>query len=315
MHCHQKTIKQKIKVSGKGLHTGEKIDVVLSPMPVDSGLWFLRADQPDAQPVLAATENVSDTRLATTLGRGRNSVGTIEHLLAVLGGLGVNNLKVEVCGPETPIFDGSALPWVELLQNVGLQTFNSPRPCRRVRRPFEIIDGDAFVRVEPASTFSVDFTIDFPGFLKVQNRVFTFSEQAFVSEIAPARTFCLLSDVEKMQRNGKALGGGLDNAVVVSDQGVLNPEGLRFPDECVRHKILDFLGDLALAQTPILGRFTACKAGHALNQRFLAEMLAAPDYLEPLTPAAPARRSERVDREETFDYRPSLSALKQAWAH
>jgi UDP-3-O-[3-hydroxymyristoyl] N-acetylglucosamine deacetylase len=248
--------------------------------------------------------------LATTIGQGDESIGTVEHLLAALGGLGLNNLRVEVHGPEIPILDGSALPWVELLKNVGLQAFNAPWPRLVVRQPFEMIDGDRSVSVVPAPALSVDFTIDFPGYISEQTRHFSFSENGFIHDIAPARTFCLLSDVERMQASGKALGGGLDNAVVVSEKGVLNPEGLRFADEFVRHKILDFIGDMTLARAPIVGAFKVRKSGHALNQRFLSALLAAPGLLDarqPAKPEAPPFRRPRlaVARE---------GALAEAWA-
>jgi UDP-3-O-[3-hydroxymyristoyl] N-acetylglucosamine deacetylase len=262
-------------------------------MPIDSGIWFKRTDVSDPSPILASSANVSDTNLATTIGWRRQRLSTLEHLLAALGGLGVNNIMVEVNGPEAPILDGSSAPWVELLNCAGFQILNAPRPFYRVAKPFKLIDGDKFLAVEPASEFSVDFTIDFPGFLKTQKRHFKFSESAFVSEISPARTFCLLKDVEYMKSHGKALGGGLDNAVVIGDEGVLNPEGLRFPDECARHKILDLIGDLSLAQAPILGHFTAHKSGHALNQRVLASLLSLPGYLEKSDHIAEPQRSTR----------------------
>jgi UDP-3-O-[3-hydroxymyristoyl] N-acetylglucosamine deacetylase len=310
VHCHQKTIKQKIQLSGKGLHTGQNMDVILIPQPINTGLWFIRTDNPNNQPIQAASEFVSDTTLATTIGQGAESISTVEHLLAALGGLGINNLRVEVCGPEVPIFDGSAMPWVELFKTVGLQTFNAPRPYYLVRRPFHLREGDRFVYVEPASVFSVDFTIDFPGFIQNQRRLFTFSESGFVNDIASARTFCLLSEVEKMQKSGKALGGGLDNAVVYSDTGILNPEGLRFTDECVRHKILDFIGDLTLAGPPIAGRFTAHKSGHSLNQRFLSAILAEETVLEMVNPSEIEKSSFRSSLG-----RLTTSPLKEAWVH
>jgi UDP-3-O-[3-hydroxymyristoyl] N-acetylglucosamine deacetylase len=269
------------------------IEVTIRPLPIDSGIWFKRTDLGESSPILASAENVSDTSLATTIGRGRQRLSTLEHLLAALGGLGVNNIMVEVNGPEAPILDGSAEPWVNLLYSAGFQILNAPRPFYRVAKPFRLADGDKFLAVEPAPEFSVDFTIDFPGFLKTQKRLFKFTESAFVKEISPARTFCLLKDVEQMQSGGKALGGGLDNAVVVCDDGILNPEGLRFPDECVRHKILDFIGDLSLAQAPILGHFTAHKTGHTLNQKVLAALLSLPGYLEKSEAKGEAARQPR----------------------
>jgi UDP-3-O-[3-hydroxymyristoyl] N-acetylglucosamine deacetylase len=288
MHYHQKTLKQTIQISGKGLHTNQQIDMLLSPSPINSGLWFLRNDKPDNKPVKASSENVTDTTLATTIGLGDEKVSTIEHFMAALGCLGINNLFVEINGPETPVLDGSTLPWIKLLRNVGLRTLNAVRPYYEVLRPFEMYEGDKMIAIEPASEFIVDYTIDFPGFIQNQRKVFTFSENAFVSDISPARTFCLRSEVEKMQQAGKALGGGLDNAVVVSENGILNQEGLRFPDECVRHKILDFFGDMTLAQAPIAGRFTVVKSGHSLNHKFLSTILSTPGILELVTPTRSA---------------------------
>lgn len=309
IRCHQKTIKQRVQLSGKGLHSGEMMDVVLTPKPINTGLWFLRTDRPGNRPIQASAENVTDTTLATTIGKGSEAIGTIEHLLAALGGLGINNLLIEARGPEIPILDGSALPWVELFKNAGLTTFTAPWPSLVVHQPFEMRDGDRSISVAPAANLSVDFTIDFPGYISDQERHFTFSESGFVHEIAPARTFCLLSDVERMQACGKALGGGLDNAVVFSENGVVNPEGLRFSDECVRHKILDFIGDMALAGAPIAGRFKVHKSGHSLNQRFLSALLSTPGLIES---RFPARSGSTAPLAAT---RPWVSAaLEEAWA-
>ncbi|MDR2353484.1 MAG: UDP-3-O-acyl-N-acetylglucosamine deacetylase [Deltaproteobacteria bacterium] len=284
MHFHQTTIHQRIQVSGIGLHTGKPIEVVLSPLPIDSGIWFQRTDTPKASALLASTENVTDTELATTIGSGHESISTIEHLLATLGGLGISNLKIEVNGPELPILDGSAAPWASLLQKAGIKTFNAPRSYYRVKKNFRLTNGDKFLEVEPSSHFSMDVTLMFPGFLEKQSKKFVFSKSAFVSEICPARTFCLAKDIEFMQKNHRALGGGLDNAVVINLGGqILNPEGLRFPDEFARHKILDLIGDLTLAQAPILGHFTAYKTGHTLNQKFLHDLLKTPGLLERVT--------------------------------
>jgi UDP-3-O-[3-hydroxymyristoyl] N-acetylglucosamine deacetylase len=309
MRYHQKTITQTIQISGKGLHTNRQIDMILSPLPINSGIWFLRTDLPGNKPVKVSSENVTDTALATTIGLGNESVGTIEHFIAALGCLDVNNLMVEINGPETPALDGSALPWIKLLRNVGLRTLNAPRPYYAVRRPFELVEGDKSIAMTPSSELVIDFTIDFPGFIQNQRKVFTFTENGFVSDIAPARTFCLLSDVEKMQSQGKALGGGLDNAVVVTGNGiVLNQEGLRFPDECVRHKILDFYGDMTLAQAPMVGRFSVVKSGHSLNHKFLATILNTPGLLELVTPT-------RSHGEAFVSRAPSPPALNPAWAN
>ncbi|MDR0621267.1 MAG: UDP-3-O-acyl-N-acetylglucosamine deacetylase [Deltaproteobacteria bacterium] len=309
MHYHQKTIKQQIQVSGKGLHTNRQIDMILSPRPMDTGIWFLRTDAPGNSPVRARSENVSDTSLATTIGHGPESVSTIEHFMAALGALGISNLFVEINGPETPVLDGSSLPWIKLLRNVGLRTLNAPRPYLAVRRPFELTEGDKMISMAPDKELAIDFTIDFPGFIQNQGKSFTFSENGFVSDISPARTFCLLSEVEKMQRAGKALGGGLSNAVVVSGNGiVLNQEGLRFPDECVRHKILDFYGDITLAEAPIIGRFTVVKSGHSLNHKFLTTILTTPGLLELVTPV-------RTPGERYASLVAPAPTLRQAWAN
>jgi UDP-3-O-[3-hydroxymyristoyl] N-acetylglucosamine deacetylase len=263
------------------------IDVTIRPLPIDSGIWFKRTDVSDSRAILAAAENVSDTSLATSIGWGQRRLSTLEHLMAALGGLGVNNIMVEINGPEAPILDGSAEPWVNLLNTAGFQILNAPRAYYRVVKPLKLTDGDKFLAVEPNPDFTVDFTIDFPGFIKTQKRHFKFSETAFANEISPARTFCLLKDVEMMKSQGKALGGGLDNAVVVGDDGILNPEGLRFQDECVRHKILDLIGDLSLAQAPIIGHFTGFKTGHSLNHKIVTALLNTPGYLEKVDAASP----------------------------
>jgi UDP-3-O-[3-hydroxymyristoyl] N-acetylglucosamine deacetylase len=263
------------------------MELVLIPLPEDSGIWFQRVDNPGARPICASTENVSDTSLATSIGAGDEKVGTLEHLLAALGGLGISNLKVEVNGPEVPILDGSAAPWATMLQKAGVKTLNAPRPFYLVKKAFALEDatGEKFISVSPASSFSLECSIEFPGYVKNQSKYFSFSKSAFVRDICPARTFCLEKDVEMMRQNNLALGGSLDNAVVIGTNGeILNPEGLRFPDECVRHKILDFLGDLTLAQYPIIGHFSAYKTGHALNQEFLKNILKKPGILEKVMP-------------------------------
>ncbi|MDR2340380.1 MAG: UDP-3-O-acyl-N-acetylglucosamine deacetylase [Deltaproteobacteria bacterium] len=285
MDRHQKTLSKKLQISGIGLHSGKPVDVTLMPLEAGSGIWFQRTDIPGASPVLASSDNVSSTRLATTIGRPGESVSTLEHLLAALWGLGVSNLKVEVRGPELPILDGSAQVWASVLRKAGVSTLQAPRAHYRVRKAHRVEDGDRIVEARPANGLTIDATIEFPGYIESQTRHFSFTRSAFVSEICPARTFCLERDVEAMQREGLALGGGLDNAVVIGENGkVLNPEGLRFPDECARHKILDFMGDMALAQAPIQGHFTIVRTGHTLNQRFLGELLRTPGLLELVQP-------------------------------
>jgi UDP-3-O-[3-hydroxymyristoyl] N-acetylglucosamine deacetylase len=269
------------------------MDVVLIPQPDIPGIWFQRSDSPSARPILASTRNVTDTTLATSIGQGPERISTLEHLLAAAGGLGISNLKIEVNGPEIPILDGSAAPWVMMFNKAGITTLNVPQAYYRIKRPFRLVEEDKFLAAEPSPIFSLDCSIEFPGYLKAQSRHFSFSKSAFVRDISPARTFCLEKDVRTMRSNNLALGGGLDNAVVVSDNGtIINPEGLRFPDECVRHKILDFIGDLTLAGLPVIGRFTAHKTGHTLNQRFLKTILQTPGIVEKVLPESEVKDFE-----------------------
>ncbi|MDR1922720.1 MAG: UDP-3-O-acyl-N-acetylglucosamine deacetylase, partial [Candidatus Adiutrix sp.] len=275
----------------------------LKPAPAGGGIHFKRLDLADAAPVKAAPENVASTTLATSIGRGDNSVGTVEHLLAALAALGLDNVNVEVDGPELPIFDGSAAPWVDLIKAAGVVTLNAPRSFFKATRPFKTAVGDKSIEVRPAACFSVEAHIDFNGSIGRQAFYYVGSEKAFTSEISSSRTFCLLKDVEMMQSRGLALGGALDNAVVVGDDGIINPEGLRFKDEFVRHKILDFIGDLSIAGAPILGQFILHKPGHELNRRFLAEALAQPGLLE----LTDARVEDR--KKAAADPRPALGRL------
>jgi UDP-3-O-[3-hydroxymyristoyl] N-acetylglucosamine deacetylase len=276
----QKTLKNTISAQGLGLHTGRNISVTLRPAPVDSGVTFRRVDLADAAAIRALPENVTSTTLATTLGRGENRVSTVEHLMAALSALGVDNLTVEADGPELPVFDGSADEWVRLIGEAGLADLSAPRRFLKVTRPYKITAGDKSIEVRPARQFSVEAHIDFGGAIGRHCFFYTDSEAAFVCEISRSRTFCRLQDVEMMHSQGLAKGGSLDNAVVVGDDGILNPGGLRYDDEFVRHKILDFIGDMAMAGNRIMGHFIIHKPGHELNRRFLASALAQPGLLE-----------------------------------
>lgn len=298
----QKTINSDIVTSGLGLHSGRDINVILKPRAADSGISFRRIDLGEAQTLEASPENVTSTTLATTLGRGENRISTVEHLMAALSALGVDNLRVEVDGPELPVFDGSAAEWVKLLTEAGLRTLNAPRRMYRVTRPFKVAAGDKFISVRPASRFSVEAHIDFGGAIGRHCFYYVESDQAFIHEISRSRTFCRLRDVEMMHSQGLALGGSLDNAVVVGDDGILNPGGLRYDDEFVRHKILDFIGDLAMAGAPIIGQFVIHKPGHELNRNFLTEALAQPGLMELVTTGSEetrrpvARKEARLPR-------------------
>lgn len=278
----QHTLKRPVSCLGLGLHSGQEIKVTLSPWPVGGGVVFKRSDAAGAPMIPAVAGQVSDTKLATTLGRGPFSVSTVEHLMASLSALGVDNALVEVNGPELPILDGSASGWVALIKSAGLVTQMSPRKYYRVTRLFEFSEGDKNFKVYPGFDFSLKNTVSFAAPIGRQEIEFTLAPETFEEELAPARTFCLAREIEYMQSIGLAKGGSLANAVVVGDDGVINPEGWRFPDEVVRHKALDIIGDLALAGAPIIGQFEARKSGHDFNHKFLSALLNAKGLLEPV---------------------------------
>ncbi len=272
-HWNQRTLGRKVSCTGVGLHSGRPAMVTLSPAPADAGFTFYRRDLGIEVP--ARAPNVVDTLLSTSLGVEGARVATVEHLLSALVGLGLDNCRIEVDGPEVPVLDGSAAPFVYLLQEAGIRTQHVGKHFLVVREPVEVRDGDRLVRVEPARELSIRFTADF-GHPLITNQTFelVFSDRAFVREIAAARTFCFLRDIERMKAAGRALGGSLDNAIVIDEFSILNPGGLRYPDEFVRHKVLDALGDLALLGMPLIGRVVARKGGHALNQALVKKLLA-----------------------------------------
>jgi UDP-3-O-[3-hydroxymyristoyl] N-acetylglucosamine deacetylase len=272
-HWNQRTVAKRVSCTGVGLHSGKPATLSLAPAPPDAGITFVRRDLGVEIP--ARADLVTDTLLSTTVARGGASVATVEHVLAALTGMGVDNCRVEVEGPELPILDGSAAPFVYLIQEAGIRTQRAGKRFLIVRETVEVTDGDKLARIEPAAELSIRFTIDFDHpLITDQTMEFVFSDRRFVREVAPARTFCMLRDVERMKASGRAQGGSLENAIVVDEFSILNPDGLRFPDEFVRHKVLDALGDLTLAGMPIIGRFTAVKGGHALNQALVRRVLA-----------------------------------------
>jgi UDP-3-O-[3-hydroxymyristoyl] N-acetylglucosamine deacetylase len=295
----QQTIKTEICALGMGLHTGRELTVRLKPAPAGSGLNFMRSDLAGVPALKAVAANVTGTALATTLGQGENTVGTIEHLLSAVGGLGVDNLLVEIDGPELPVFDGSSAEWLRLLNEAGLAAQGAPRHFKAITRPFRLVLGDKSIEARPAGRLSVEGHIDFGGFIGRQSFYFISSPGPYATEISRARTFCLAKDVEMMRSQGLARGGSLANAVVVGDAGLLNPEGLRYRDEFVRHKILDFLGDLVLVGAPVLGHFTLNKPGHDLNCRFVEAILAEAGLLAPV-PAEPRKR--RPERPKALNF-------------
>lgn len=273
----QRTLKNVIRATGIGLHTGEKIELTLRPAAPDSGIRFRRVDLARPVEIQATPFNVVDTRLSTTLGIGEVRVATVEHLLAAFAGLGIDNASVDVGAAEVPIMDGSAAPFVFLLQSAGIEEQNRPKRFIRIKRPVEVRDGDKVARFAPYDGFKVDFSIDFehPAFHARANRATVdFSTSSFVREVSRARTFGFLREIETLRQHNLALGGSLDNAVVVDEYRVLNEEGLRFEDEFVKHKILDAIGDLYLLGHTLIGAFTAHKSGHALNNTLLRTLAA-----------------------------------------
>jgi UDP-3-O-[3-hydroxymyristoyl] N-acetylglucosamine deacetylase len=258
-----------------GLHSGAQVSLTLRPAPADHGIVLHRVDLPGTPGIPATAAHVVDTALATTLGTGETRVGTVEHLLAALTGLGIDNVRVEVDGPEVPILDGSSGPFLYLVRSAGIRILEEPKSFVVIKRPVVLRDGDREASLSPCDRLRIDCAIDFhhplvPG----QSLSIDFSGSAFSRELARARTFGFLKDVEQLREAGLARGGSLENAVVVDEFSILNPEGLRYPDEFVRHKTLDALGDLALFGHPVIGHLRVTKSGHALHHRLVSRVLA-----------------------------------------
>jgi UDP-3-O-[3-hydroxymyristoyl] N-acetylglucosamine deacetylase len=279
----QRTLKNVIRATGVGLHTGEKVYLTLRPAPVDTGVIFRRIDLPEPVEVRACPENVTDTRLSTTLESNGVRISTVEHLMSAFAGLGIDNAYVDLTAPEVPIMDGSAGPFVFLIQSAGVHEQPAPKRFIRIKKKVEIEEGDKWVRFEPLDGFKVSFTIDFdhPIFRNsTQVASVDFSTTSFVKEVSRARTFGFMRHLETLRQSGLARGGGLDNAIVMDDFRILNEDGLRYEDEFVKHKILDAIGDLYLLGHPLIGAFSACKSGHALNNRLLRALIADQDAWE-----------------------------------
>jgi UDP-3-O-[3-hydroxymyristoyl] N-acetylglucosamine deacetylase len=272
---NQRTVAKRVTCTGIGLHSGKPASLTLAPAPADSGITFVRMDLGVEIP--ARNEHVQDTMLSTTIGVGQARVATVEHVLAALAGMGIDNCRVEVEGPEIPILDGSAAPFVALVQEAGPKALKAGRRLLVMEKAVEIRDGDKLARLEPSDSFAVDFRADFNHPLITNQPIrLTVNERTFEREVARARTFCFRRDIERMQAAGLARGGSLENAIVVDEFAILNPEGLRFPDEFVRHKVLDAIGDLALVGLPVVGTLVAVKSGHAMNQALVRKVLADP---------------------------------------
>lgn len=273
----QRTLKNVIRATGVGLHTGEKVYLTLRPAAVDTGIVFRRVDLPEPVEIKASPENVGDTQLSTTLIKGDVRISTVEHLLSALAGLGIDNAYVDLSAPEVPIMDGSAGPFVFLVQSAGIEEQNAAKRFIRIKRSIQVEDGDKWARFDPFDGFKVGFTIEFdhPAFKDhAQCSEVDFSTTSFVREVSRARTFGFMRDIERLREAKLALGGSLDNAVVVDDYRVLNEDGLRYEDEFVKHKILDAIGDLYLLGHSLIGAFHGHKSGHAINNRLLRTLLA-----------------------------------------
>lgn len=288
----QRTLKNVIRATGVGLHTGEKVTLTLRPAPADRGIVFTRTDLDPPVEIRACLESVSDTQMSTALANGTARISTVEHLLSALAGLGIDNAYVDLTAPEVPIMDGSAGPFVFLIQSAGIIEQNAPKRFIRIRRPVEVREGDKWARFEPYDGFRVGFSIDFdhpaiPGHSREAE--IDFSTTSFVREVSRARTFGFMRDLEQLRERKLALGGSLDNAIVLDDYRVLNEEGLRYQDELVRHKILDAIGDLYLLGRPLLGAFRGHKSGHALNNRLLNTLMGRQNAWETVTFDAPER--------------------------
>jgi UDP-3-O-[3-hydroxymyristoyl] N-acetylglucosamine deacetylase len=284
---NQRTLSEPVRCQGVGLHSGAPVNLVLLPAPVNHGIVFVRTDMSRPVAIPALTEFVVDTSLATTLGKDGVKVSTVEHLMSALAGMGLDNVRVELDGPEVPIMDGSAAPFAALIAQAGLREQEEPRRLLVIKKPVTVVDGDKEASFSPASRFRISCTIDFKHpLIAGQSFDLEFSDRCFAREISRARTFGFLRDVEMLKKMGLARGGSMDNAIVVDELSILNPDGLRFPDEFVRHKILDAIGDISLFGRPVVGHLKAFKTGHALNQKLVKAVLADPSSYE----IVPARR-------------------------
>jgi len=283
---NQRTLKNSIRASGVGLHTGRKILMTLRPALPDTGIVFRRTDLEAAVDIPAHAEHVGETVLGTTLHKGDVKISTVEHLLSALAGLGIDNAVIEVSAAEVPIMDGSAGPFVFLLQSAGIEEQKAPKRFIRILESVRVEDGDKWARFDPYNGFKVNFEIEFnhPTFKNhTQTASMDFSTTSFLREISRARTFGFMRDIESLRSRNLALGGNMDNAIVLDDTGILNEDGLRYEDEFVKHKILDAIGDLYLLGHSLIGEFSGFKSGHALNNKLLRTLIAQQSAWEEVT--------------------------------
>lgn len=286
----QRTLKTLTKAVGVGLHSGQRVELTLRPAAPDTGIVFRRVDLPEPVDIPVKAESVTDTRLASTISAGQAKVHTVEHLMSACAGLGIDNLYVDITAEEVPILDGSASSFVFLLQSAGVVEQKAPKRFIRVLKPVQVTEGEGqnikWARLEPYHGYKLSFEIEFhhPAVDSTgQQVVFDMSDGVYARDIARARTFGFTKDVEMMRANGLALGGGLDNAIVMDDYKVLNADGLRYDDEFVKHKILDAMGDLYIVGHPLLASYSAFRSGHAMNNQLLRALLAQADAYDIVT--------------------------------
>ena len=282
----QRTLLESIKSTGVGLHSGQKVEMTLNPAPVDAGVVFRRIDLSPAREIPARADWVDETDLSTSLGTGEGQVTTVEHLLSALCGLGIDNVYIDLDSPEVPILDGSAGPFVYLIQTAGIREQSAPKRFIRVTETVEVSDGDKRAILRPYDGFKLSFSIDFdhPVFLQqAKHATVDLGGEAFIHEVSRARTFGFVHEFEYMRARGLARGGSVDNAIVIDDYRILNEGGLRYDDEFVKHKILDAVGDLYLLGHQLIGEYEGVKSGHALNNRLVRALLQAKQSWEWVT--------------------------------
>ncbi len=285
MVIHQRTINREAGCAGIGLHNGKKVNLTLKPAEPDSGIRFVRVDLPNSPVIEAKNTQVVATQLATSIGYNGYRISTVEHLLAALSGLGIDNASIELDSSEVPIMDGSSGPFIRLLHEAGLKKQEETKKYLVVKRPVEVRENGSKVTLLPADEFRISCTIDYDHpLLQNQSLTVAVEDKSFVQEIGWARTFGFLEEVESLKRSGFAQGGSLENAIVIDRSGVLNEKGLRFRDEFVRHKILDLIGDLSLIGMPIRGHVVAHKSGHTLHRNLVQTLLSDPANYKIVTP-------------------------------
>ena len=302
--ANQRTLKKPIRATGVGVHTGEKVYLTLLPAPINAGIVFRRTDCEPVVEIPARAEYVGDTTFCTTLVKDGVRIGTVEHLLSAMAGLGIDNAIIEVSAPEVPIMDGSSGPFVFLIQSAGIVEQNAKKRFIRVKETIELVDGDKWARLEPYDGFQVDFKIDFDHPVirhGKQDSHFEFSSMAYIKQVSRARTFGFIADFEWLRAKQLASGASLDNAIVLDEFRVLNEDGLRYPDEFVRHKVLDAIGDLYLMGHPIIGCFQGFKSGHTLNNKLVRALMAQPSAWDMVTFPEPAVSPISYGSQEQLD--------------